>query len=165
MVYAPGPAARRSRGKKLQWGHDDGVVGMVLIDANPRHDRHVCFNGATTMVSWNGGPSSSTPAQSFPTTSKELQWGHDDGVVEWIDGGPETAGRATLQWGHDDGFVEWTARSSGGKHAGAGEEAFNGGHDDGVVEWVTTEQPATPETLLQWGHDDGVVEWAIRKRM
>ena len=38
----------------------------------------VRFNGATTMVSWNG-----RTWRLNLTHIGTLQWGHDDGVVEW----------------------------------------------------------------------------------
>ena len=114
-----------------------------------------------------------------------LQWGHDDGVVEWgiaesamkIGGGGWIAAsmgprrwcrgmapgspdheraRVVLQWGHDDGVVEWTLPSRGLGDGGA----LQWGHDDGVVEWSCGPRERLQGlAALQWGHDDGVVEW------
>src|ERR1700728_3763916 len=37
---------------------------------------------------------------------KLLQWGHDDGVVEWDKSVNGTGSVAALQWAHDDGVLE-----------------------------------------------------------
>ena len=43
----------------------------------------------------------------------ELQWGHDEGVVEVpVAGTSATSSRLSLQWGHDEGVVEVTIRTS-----------------------------------------------------
>ena len=89
------------------------------------------------------------------TNDPQLQWGHDEGVVENARGvvrpcavlkasmGPRRRSRGRpfipeefravtnpLQWGHDEGVVE------------------NEGHWNG----------SAMDTTLQWGHDEGVVE-------
>ena len=73
-------AGRSNRGRlvdQLQWGHDDGVVEWDVAGRSGEGGGG-SFNGATTMVSWNG---------SSPSPNNDglrlLQWGHDDGVVEW----------------------------------------------------------------------------------
>ena len=45
-----------ARARVLQWGHDDGVRGMATIAGlrDLAAGRQSRFNGATTMVSWNG---------------------------------------------------------------------------------------------------------------
>ena len=65
MIASMGPR-RRCRGR-----HDS--VGQVEL-------RNASFNGATTKVSWKAV----SGTDQF-TTIRELQWGHDEGVVE---GGP-----------------------------------------------------------------------------
>ena len=61
----------------------------------------------------------------------ELQWGHDNGVVEDAGRAATAATRLELQWGHDNGVVE-----------------------DGLA--MTAPRRLIDE--LQWGHDNGVVE-------
>ena len=65
------------------------------------------FNGATTKVSWK----TVRPAHRS-RDAIELQWGHDEGVVE--DAAvtrSRIAAGTTLQWGHDEGVVEdWRHR-------------------------------------------------------
>ena len=69
---------RRDRQRRrLQWGHDDGVVEEVEDAAESRRERVRCFNGATTMESWKR-----RSAVRAPDETASLQWGHDDGVVE-----------------------------------------------------------------------------------
>ena len=109
-----------------------------------------CFNGATTMVSWNGF------AEAGSGINASLQWGHDDGVVDWA--------RA----GHDD----WDQRkaSMGPRRWCRGMAStprpvkltplarFNGATT--MVSWNGHGTAQATSTLsLQWGHDDGVVEW------
>ena len=145
----------------LQWGHDDGVVecsNTAVMDlaghratafsmgprrwvvarveweplSSPTPTGCPSFNGATTMVSWNGprgmrvaparfGFNGATTMVSwtgriglsscFPPCL--LQWGHDDGVVEWQAYDAAFGIRGALQWGHDDGVVEWSNAKSG----------------------------------------------------
>ena len=112
--------------RTLQWGHDEGswktateqpgAVTADIASMGPRRrswkttvslttadrDRRR-FNGATTKVSWKTATAGSTSA---PMTV-ELQWGHDEGVVEDCDRRNVTRAQSiALQWGHDEGVVE-----------------------------------------------------------
>ena len=63
---------------------------------------------------------------------RQLQWGHDDVVVEDdVDHGVARAIDVWLQWGHDDVAVE-------------------DGHDGTIERGM--------RAVLQWGHDDVAVE-------
>ena len=118
------PTARRRR-LSLQWGHDEGVVeGDASTTSVARPES--CFNGATTKASWKASVdgTSTEPHERFngattkaswkATTSSrstaaagQLQWGHDEGVVEGVRASADALTlRSALQWGHDEGVVE-----------------------------------------------------------
>ena len=113
----------------------------------------------------------------------ELQWGHDEGVVEGVDqhvdrsaGRPGFNGATTkvswkaaslsvpvagrcrmLQWGHDEGVVE------GRQHGDIIESrqvSFNGATTKASWKAPLEVVRGVVHPQLQWGHDEGVVEGA-----
>ena len=152
---------RRSRGKRACVSFQPSTIER--------------FNGATTKESWktciasmgcqNPRSASMGPrrrsrgkhwqTRPLATAEVELQWGHDEGVVENSRCVQGTTLRSMLQWGHDEGVVENQTKYGQIKRAN---DSFNGATTK--ESWKTKTCGLIPvcHTVLQWGHDEGVVE-------
>ena len=109
----------------------------------PRIALHRRFNGATTMVSWNGG---STVSAAFgERRAAAFQWGHDDGVVEWCLTKIALGGVAMAGFNGATTMESWNGRHRRLHVISSAVEKLQWGHDDGVVEWI-----AERERVQRW---------------
>ncbi len=93
---------------RLQWGHDEGVVGRPLAAPESSSDRSRASNGATTKVSWKRplGRRTDTHSMGCPNIASMGPRRRCRGVGARLSDGRSSLGDGVLQWGHDNGVVE-----------------------------------------------------------
>ena len=134
-----------------RWCRGMALDSDVAIRHRSRRSAASRFNGATTMVSWNG-----FSIMSMPRVKSWLQWGSFINCTHCMASmGPRRCCRgmaaATVRDGGPGGRFQW-------------------GHDDGVVEWPSLIFHAAPRDQVSFNGATTMVSWerreyASRKRL
>ena len=138
-----------SRLRRLQWGHDDGVVERT-VEVGHHVRRRAASMGPRR---WSRGKAACSYAPGERLRHASM------GPRRWSRGKGQPRSRvhvvsARLQWGHDDGVVEGEFQK---RHPGA-TLGFNGATTMESWKGGFLLLACPKQVVLQWGHDDGVVE-------